>query len=55
MLTEAEEREEALTNLCVGKCGGMDLTNHKTAYNALVNLPEPHSTNLRHMGYGRVG
>jgi hypothetical protein len=54
MLTEAEQREEALTSLCVGKCSGMDLANHRTAWNALGKLPEPHKANLIRMGYSSL-
>ena len=54
MATEAEQRERALTSLCVGKCRDMDLTNHRTAWNALGKLPSPHKEMLKRMGYGRI-
>ena len=47
-----EERERALESLCIGKVKKMDLGNHKTAWFALQNLPEPHRTELRKRGYG---
>ena len=36
-----DERERALESLCIGKVKKMDLGNHKTAWFALQNLPEP--------------
>ena len=50
--SERRQREEALSALCVGKCKEMDLTNHRTAWNALRGLPQPHKDNLVRMGYG---
>ena len=50
--SERRQREEALSALCVGKCKEMDLTNHRTAWNALRGLPQPHKDNLLRMGYG---
>ena len=55
MFDEEEERERALAKLCVSKCSKMDLTNHKTAYFAIRNLPQPHKDNLKRMGYGMLG
>ena len=51
ILDEDAERERALTILCVAKCSKMDLTNHRTAWNALKNLQQPHRDNLKRMGY----
>ncbi len=51
ILDEDAERERALTILCVAKCSAMDLTNHRTAWNALKNLQQPHRDNLKRMGY----
>ena len=45
-------RNEAIVQLGVSKVEDMEIGNHRTAYNALVTLPEPHATNLRYMGYG---
>ena len=55
MFDEEKERERALAKLCVSKCSKMDLTNHKTAYFAIRNLPQPHKDNLKRMGYGMLG
>lgn len=52
MFDEERERERALAKLCVSKCSKMDLTNHKTAYFALQNLPQAHKDSLKRMGYG---
>ena len=46
------DREAAILQLGVSKVAELDIGNHRTAYNALHNLPEPHATNLRLMGYG---
>ena len=51
ILDEEAEKERALTSLCIAKCGGMDLANHKTAYNALKNIKQPHKDNLKRCGY----
>jgi len=51
ILDEDAERARALTSLCVTKCSEMDLTNHKTAYNALKKIQQPHKDNLKRMGY----
>ena len=40
-----------LERLCYEKCHKMDLANHKTAFNALRDLQNPHLDNLKHMGY----
>ena len=50
--TDLVDRETAVTKLSITKVEGMNIGNHKTAYNALHDLPEPHRTNLRRMGYG---
>ena len=50
--TDLMDRETAVTKLAIAKVEGMAIGNHKTAYNALHNLSEPHRTNLRRMGYG---
>ena len=53
---EMKAREAAVTDLCIRKCTEMDamgsLKNHKTGWNALKALPEPHKSNLKQMGYG---
>lgn len=56
MSTDDEtEREAAVAELCVRKCADMNaaqsLRNHKTGWNALKNLCEPHKSNLKRMGY----
>ena len=51
-MDEDKEREAALSRLCVSKCKGMDLGNHKYAYNQLKELPRIHKENLKRMGYG---
>ena len=49
VLSEAE----ALRRLCWEKCRSMDLKNHKTAFNALHKIGDPHLSNLKRMGYSR--
>ena len=46
------DREAAIAQLGVSKVEEMEIGNHRTAYNALHALPEPHAANLRRMGYG---
>ena len=48
---DAEGIAASLRTLCREKCSEMDLKNHRTAYNALKKIGEPHRTNLQHMGY----
>ena len=48
---DAEDTAASLRTLCREKCSEMDLKNHRTAYNALKKIGEPHRTNLQHMGY----
>ena len=43
----------ALRRLCWEKCNGMDLGNHRTAFNALMNIGQPHVDNLKMMGYSK--
>ena len=49
------ERERQLDALCLTKCEKMEqrgsLANHKTGYNCLAKVGEPHRANLRRMGY----
>ena len=49
------ERERQLESLCFTKCDKMErqgsLRNHKTAYNTLTKLGQPHRDNLRRLGY----
>ena len=51
ILDEEAEKEHALSFLCKTKCAEMDLQNHKTAYNALKNIQQPHRDNLKRLGY----
>ena len=44
----------ALKRLCWEKCRTMDLTNHKTAFNALRDLPEEHVEALKAQGYNEL-
>ena len=57
-MTPEMEREEAVAELCVRKCTDLDtagsLRNHKTGWNALKNIREPHKSNLKRMGYSIV-
>ena len=55
ILDEDAERARALESLCVTKCKEMDLTNHKTAYNALRKIQQPHKDNFKRMGYCEWG
>ena len=48
---DAEGIAASLRTLCREKCSEMDLKNHRTAYNALKKIGEPHRTSLQHMGY----
>ena len=49
---EETERREALGSLSKGKTKNLDLQNHKTAWNCLQALAQPHRNNLKRMGYG---
>ena len=48
---DAETIAGSLRTLCREKCSEMDLKNHRTAYNALKKIGEPHRSSLQHMGY----
>ena len=48
---DAESIAGSLRTLCREKCSEMDLKNHRTSYNALKKIGEPHRTCLQHMGY----
>ena len=54
VIDEEKERQEVLARLCVSKCTGMDLGNHKHAYTKLKELPLIHKENLKRMGYGTI-
>ena len=47
----SEDRSASLKELCRDKCANLDLTNHKTGWNHLRNLPEHHVEKLKDMGY----
>ena len=51
ILDEESERQRALSALCVAKVGEMEIMNHKTAWNALRKIKQPHKDNLKRMGY----
>ena len=51
ILDEEAEKQRALSALCIAKVGEMDIMNHKTAWNALRKIKQPHKDNLRRMGY----
>ena len=51
MISDVNASGGAAEGACRTKAGKMTLTNHKTAFNALRDLPEEHVEALKAQGY----
>lgn len=55
MISAADASGDAVEGACRTKAKTMTLTNHKTAFNALRDLPEEHVEALKAQGYNELG